>query len=241
MPVRNDDFVLAFVNQSLQAVTVRQPTELDFEGIEILTQSIYQMAKLNHLKELTLSIVTEQLLDLDLQSVNKMIQTAVLTLLEDLSDKLVRISFSGSWVNDELIDKMPRMSRLEVLDLTPYDHFRHGFIPYVNLSTSSVVNFARTKCPVLLEPRFLVHNFLFRRFQTDSSEKLIPMKFAVEVSLYVAENDAFNKELYQFLDQKDTLPGYIRRKRFSQLRSSNEGVYFDHSFAKWKKYSENGL
>ena len=243
MPIQNENFTEAFTNQSLCSITVQRPAELDFEGIEILIQSIYQMAKLNRLKDLTLSIVTEELADMDLLSVNDMIQTAVLALLEDLSDQLVRISFTGSWVNNDLIENMPKMSRLEALDLTPYDYFRahrytqegivqgYGYVANVALSTSTVLKYARTSCPALLEPRFLVHNSLFRQIPNESSGTIIPMNVA----------DSFNKQLYQFLDEKDTLSSYERRKRYSQLRLSNDGVNYDHSFAEWKSYCENGL
>ena len=243
VPIQNDDFTEAFNNQSLDSITIQRPTELDFDGIEVLIQTIYKMGKLNRLKDLTLSIITEELADMDLLSINDMVQTAVLALLEDLSDQLTKISFTGSWVNNDLIDNMPKMTRLEVLDLTPYDYFRahrytqegivqgNGYVVNVALSTSTVLKYARTRCPVLLEPRFLVHNSLFRQIPNESSGTIIPMNVA----------DSFNKQLYQFLDEKNTLSSYMRRKRYSQLRSSNDGVNFDHSFAEWKSYCENGL
>ena len=239
----NEGFEKMVSNPRIESITIERPANLDYDGVETLATLISNLTDLKNLSEVNLNISTEEMISRDLLGINDMIQNSVLEMMESLSDQLLRLNIGGSWVNNQLVSIMPEMKRLEYLNFTPYDHFRahrysqhgiiqgQGYVAEVGLSVQSVLTFTRSKCPALLEPRFLRHNSLFRQLPNENTGTIIPSNLGERI----------NHELIDFMEKKDTLTPYEKRQQFSTIRSINNGVNFDHSFAEWKSYCENGL
>ena len=92
------------------------------------------------------------------------LQRAVLTnILEPLSNQIRDLTLEGGWVSDGLIVEMPVMSELEAIRLVPS---LTRVVTYTEstesrrLSTAVVTEYAKSCCPMIVEPKFLRYNQL---------------------------------------------------------------------------------
>lgn len=96
------------------------------------------------------------------------IRKSVLEMLSNLANQLTRLELNGSWICDSLVIQMPCLPNLEALRLIPSQSRVVVYgenIASKRLSTTVVLSYAQTCCPVLLEPKFLrYHNLLEDHF-----------------------------------------------------------------------------
>jgi len=234
-----DGFGSMFDNNTLESITLARPFRSHFNqhGVAELMFGFAAMSSLKHVTELTLNLPTEEL-RMELLVINDLIRNAVLEFLnKGASRRLIRLSLTGSWVNNQLIKDMPVMDALERLNLTPYDafHDEHYSLPngllqretYANemeLSAQAVITFARQKCPFLLQPLFLRHNSLLRHLSNKTNDV-----------------DTMKHKLAEFLKKRTQLSSYARRQLLAALKLANDEINFDRGFAEWKNYCENGF
>ena len=102
--------------------------------------------------------------NLEREQLERRLQRSILkSCLDPLSNQLKDMTLEGGWFSDGLIVEMPVMSALEAMRLVPCVT---RVVTYTEntesrrLSTAVVLEYAKSCCPMIIEPKFLRYNQL---------------------------------------------------------------------------------